>query len=480
MQLPNKNGASGRRESMFASLYSRMVQPLVEPKRYGGFAQRFRLSLEPESWPAERLAGEQFAALSRLLVHAKQTSPFYAERFAAAGFDPERMHCPEELARVPALTRGDLQMSLAGICSSNYRRDQLELSHSGGTTTIPVPILRDYESVRQKHALQARFNSWAGMWPGDRVMYLWGAQSDYAENPSLRWQFFERYVLRATWLQASHLDESVFAEYRRRLNHFRPKILYGYPTPLAMFARYLRDNHLDFHQPQAVICTAEPLAHRRAVIHDVFGVPVFEHYGAREFGMIAAECELHSGLHLNPLSSYVEFVPVDGASREGLHEMYVTDLLNYGMPLIRYRVNDCALLPLESCACGRAYPVIRELAGRTSTLFRLRNGRIVLGVSLSRKLAEVCPKLQRLQVIQHDLDRFTLKYVPSSEFGPGDLNSLRQYLNEFFGIPLEWTFERVSDIPREKSGKTRLCISQGAVDGEHSESASDHHAVGRP
>jgi phenylacetate-CoA ligase len=162
----------------------------------------------------------------------------------------------------------------------------------------------------------------------------------------------------------------------------------------------------------------------------------------------------------------VEFVPVDGASREGLHEMYVTDLLNYGMPLIRYRVNDCALLPLESCACGRAYPVIRELAGRTSTLFRLRNGRIVLGVSLSRKLAEVCPKLQRLQVIQRDLDRFTLKYVPSSEFGPGDLNSLRQYLDEFFGIPLEWAFERVSDIPREKSGKTRLCISQGLDDDE--------------
>ena len=76
--------------------------------------------------------------------------------------------------------------------------------------------------------------------------------------------------------------------------------------------------------------------------------------------MVGAECEMHQGMHLNPSAVFVEFMPLQGAEEEGLHEILVTDLLNYGMPLIRYRINDCAILAPNPCRVRARVSVDQE------------------------------------------------------------------------------------------------------------------------
>jgi phenylacetate-CoA ligase len=443
--------------------YTSVIYPCLHREIYGGLARRLRQLKQRERMSVEENQEWQWQDLIALLHHAQESSPFYKKRFQDAGVRVQDLRTPQSLAKIPPLTRDDLRHHLEEIYSRRFRREDLKAAATGGTTDTPVPILRSAESLPWKYAVQLRFNAWAGFLPGDKVFYLWGARQDYNENPSWRWHLYDRYLMRQVWAPTSLFNEQVLESIRQQWNAFRPRIVYAYPTPLALFCEYLARSGRKIHRPHTIICTAEPLvASQRAAIQQAVDCPVFEHYGSRDFGMIAAECEEHQGLHLNPAAAFVEFRPLHGSEESRLHEIFVTDLFNYGMPLIRYQINDCALLGSERCACGRGYPRIQQIAGRTTDNFVLSNGDVVPGVSLTNRVIQVCPGIKKIQVIQEALCEFRVRYVAGGGFVRDDLERLQQKLNTYFGESAHWSFERTEEIPREKSGKTRFCISRVA------------------
>jgi phenylacetate-CoA ligase len=440
--------------------YLHTIIPWLHPETYGGLAKRMRHYRELERNSIEKNRELQWQALVQLLIHAYNTSPFYRRRFDETGIKPERDLSPGDFARIPPLTRDDIRASLSELRSTKFATEDLKQAATGGTTDTPVPILRSAESIREKNAVQLCFNSWAGFRPGDKVFYLWGANQDFAQNPSWRWRLYDRYLMRQVWAPTSLFNEAVLESYRESLNRFKPRVIYAYPTPLALFCEYLRDSGRPFYRPATTICTAEPLLDsQREIIERMLGCRVFEHYGSREFAMIAGECERHRGLHLNTAAAYVEFLPIEGSDVDGLQELLVTDLLNFGMPLIRYKVNDCTVLGDTECPCGRGFPLLRQITGRMTDVFHLPNGDVVPGVALTNRVLKVCPGLKKIQVVQEALSHFVVRYVPGPEFGEGDLDSLTSNLRKFLPEDVKWTFERVEDIQRERSGKTRFCIS---------------------
>lgn len=441
--------------------YTNGVYPLTQPSSWIGMRSRMKKLEEEERVPPATARERQWNRLLKMLGHAAKTSPFYRDRFAEAGVQVDQIQSPDDLKKIPVLTREDLRKNLSNIYSRQFGREELLEAATGGTTDTPVPILRSPHSIQWKTAVQWRFNAWAGMLPGDKVFYLWGARQDYKENPSWRWRLYERHLMRRVYAPTSLFNEEVLESYRVMLNLSRARIMYAYPTPLALFCEYLQASRKPFHHVASAICTAEPLiADQRRVIEEVLDCPLFEHYGSREFGMIAGECENHSGMHLNSVAAYFEYLPIEGADIEGLQEVLVTDLLNDGMPLIRYRANDCVIPSDTACPCGRGYPLIQRVVGRTADLFQLANGDRVPGVSLTNRVLKVCPGLKKVQIIQETINDFHIRYVPGSEFAAGDLDMLRSNLRRFLPDDLNWTFEQVAEIPREHSGKTRFCISR--------------------
>jgi phenylacetate-CoA ligase len=131
------------------------------------------------------------------------------------------------------------------------------------------------------------------------------------------------------------------------------------------------------------------------------------------------------------------------------------------MPLIRYRVNDCAYVGDPKCPCGRAYPLVKSIVGRTADLFYLPDGSIVPGISLQNRVLQVCPELEKIQVVQNTLQDFTVRYVAGQNSISDGLAVLKKNLQKFFPSQgLHWTFEQVEEIERERSGKTRFCVSK--------------------
>jgi len=449
-----------KQKNWLSGVYVSIVYPLTEPKSCRGLGARLRRYRQLEGLSLDANRELQWRALMRLLQHAYDTSPFYRRRLDGAGLRPSEISSPTDLRQIPVLTRDDIRDRLPELSSRQYRQDELVSAATGGTTDTPVPILRSLDSVREKFALLWQFNRWAGFRPGDKVLYLWGARQDFSENPSWRWRLYDRFLMRRFWAPTSLFNEKVLESYRQTLNRFRPRIIYAYPTPLTLFCEFLLSCGRPHHRPISAICTAEPLlASQRQFIERALGCPVFERYGSREFGMIAAECEHHCGLHLNPAAAYIEYMPMQGSDVKGLHEILVTDLLNYGMPLIRYRVNDCVVPRESGCPCGRGLPLLGRIEGRTTDTFRLATGDVVPGVALTNRVLKVCPGLQKVQVIQDTTADFRIRYVAGVGFEATDLDHLRSNLRNFFPADVRWAFERVPDIEREPSGKTRFCIS---------------------
>ena len=448
-------------------LHTRVLLPLLANERHQNLSRRLREFASYEQLSLEQNHDLQRKRLVRLLQYAYANTRFYRNRFDAVGFDPNRTFTAADVARIPALTRDDIKNHCAEMCSRKYESRELTVSATGGTTDTPVKFYRDKESLRDKTALQLCLNTWANMHPGDKVFHLWGARSDYAQSPSWRWRFYDRYIMRNFWAPTSLMNPEVNESYRQALNQFKPKVIYAYPTPLAIFCEHVLESRRPIHRPTAVVCTAEALLDdQRETIERVFDQKIFEHYGSREFGMIAAECKAHSGLHVATPAVYLEYIPLEYDENSEINELFVTDLLNYGMPLIRYRVNDCVVPATGQCACGRGFPRIQKIIGRTTDVFRLRDGSTVPGVALTNRVLQVCPGLKKMQVIQEELDRFRIRYVPDDGFNQNVFNLLRENLNKFFPQQVHWEFEKVLEIEREKSGKTRFCICKVGVNSD--------------
>lgn len=440
--------------------YAGSVLPLTQPQQYRGFAGRLRRYEELERQSAAQNRDYQWSQLKQLLEHAYGTSPFYRDRLNRAGIRPRDVENQEDFQRIPIMTRDEIRENLPEMKSRSFAADELFSAATGGTTDTPVPIVRDLESLREKSAVQWSFSRWAGFEPGDKVFYLWGARQDFAQDPNWRWRLYDRRLMRRVWAPTSPLNDEVMESYRKTMNRFKPRVIYAYPTPLSLFCEYLQSSNLPYWRPKTAISTAESLhPHQRERIERVLECPVFERYATREFGTIAADCERQQGMHLNPAAAYVEQIPVKG-SEDGLSEIVVTDLLNYAMPLIRYRINDCVIPAAVSCDCGRGYPLLGKITGRTADVFWLANGDAVPGVALTNRVLQICPGLRKIQVTQWAVDDFEVKYVPGPSFAAEDLGRLQTNLNRFFPSQVRWTFEPVPEIEREKSGKTRFCISR--------------------
>jgi phenylacetate-coenzyme A ligase PaaK-like adenylate-forming protein len=97
-------------------------------------------------------------------------------------------------------------------------------------------------------------------------------------------------------------------------------------------------------------------------------------YAATETGGIAAECALHTGMHLFEDLVLAEVVDADGRPvPPGVtgDRLLVTVLFSRTLPLIRYELTDRVRLATKPCPCGRPFRLLAAVEGRTDDLLRL-------------------------------------------------------------------------------------------------------------
>ncbi len=379
------------------------------------------------------------------------------------GFEPANFRELADLVQLPILTKNDIQQCRDQLVSSEFQHSDLIKNQTGGSTGEPISFFLDRDRLCARHAATWRHNQWAGLDEGDRLALVWGgsAGSTHARGNGTR--FAPSYwVNRCTWIPPTFLRYR-FREFNDQLKRFRPKVIQAYARSLALFARYLKDHGIQAYSPKSIITSAETLTDEdRQLIESVFSAPVFNRYGCREFSVVASECEQHDGLHIMAEGLYVE-VLVDGrpAADGELGKIVVTDLLNRGMPLIRYEIGDMGALDHSPCPCGRGLPRLRRLEGRVTDFLMGTDGRLVSGVFLATYLIAECPQLGRIQIVQNekDLVQFVIDGDASVPINPELSMFLIEQGKKYLGDEMQISVQREPICVQLASGKVRYCRS---------------------
>ena len=442
---------------VYEHLFRRAVYPFYESGLKRRSTLRYLAEYEQNQWlPAERIQAMRWEKLQTLIAHCWQRVPFYRDHWGRAGMsDPSEIRSLEDYARLPVLTKRNLREESERLKADSYR-DDLLYKTTGGSTGEPVTIGYTRESYERRTAVMLRGYRWAGAPLGRHVLFLWGHDPDgQSLKERLHHAAFNRRILNAYMM-----GERNMAAYADAIDADRPRTLVGYVAPLVRLAKWLDAQGRRVHAPEALICAAEPLyPHHRVLLERVFGCRVHNTYGCREVMLIASECGVCEGLHVNADHLHVELG--DPVFADGHHdvprETLITDLHNYGMPLMRYANGDIATERHGGGACGRGLPLLASVDGRQMDALRTPEGRFV-GEFLEY-LVFATPGIVRFQAAQHSIDTIDVTVVRGEGFRETSLDTLRERFRQTCGDTTRLTFHFADDIPLTPTGKLRVAIS---------------------
>ncbi len=448
-----------------ADFYTRCISSLLFPlqeRLKGHDTVRVHNELEQSQWwPAERIAQFQLQRLQRLLGLAARHVPYYRDLFQRLDFRPEELSSAADLARLPLLNKAEIRAHGEAMKSTQARG--LARFNTGGSSGEPLIFWIGKERVSHDVAAKWRATRWWGVDIGDPEIVVWGSPVELGAQDRLRGlrdKLMRTHLLPAFEMSPARLDEFV-----ARIRALRPRMLFGYPSSLALIARHARERGvaLDDLGIKVAFVTAERLYEaQRADIAQVFGCPVANGYGGRDAGFIAHQCPA-GGMHLTAEDIIVEIVDEQGqavaAGQAG--EVVVTHLATADFPFIRYRTGDVASLDDAVCACGRGLPLLKEIHGRTTDFIIAADGTVMHGLALIYVVRDV-PGVANFKIIQEDRLRTRVQLVTGAGFADESLAAIRAGMTQRLGEGVEIVVERVADIPRERSGKHRYVVSRVA------------------
>ncbi|MBN1505111.1 MAG: phenylacetate--CoA ligase family protein [Candidatus Eisenbacteria bacterium] len=419
--------------------------------------------------PREELLSRQWEKLRKVVKAAYESCPYYTELLDGIGMKPGDIKTPADYARIPFLTKAVIRKRAKDMLARGADTSKLVESGTAGTTDMPITFYRTREVGQEKWAQTASFNRWYGWDVGDPVAFLWGAAMDIYKPMSLRGRVKKFLINQDVLLPTVPLTEQELAHHWKTLERFAPRVIQGYPVPLYLLARHVKEagGRLDLPDLAAIVATAEPLYdYQRELVEEMFPCKVYDRYGARETGLISQECAAERALHINTEGVYLEIIADGRPAEEGeTGEVIVTDLHNTTMPFLRYQLGDVAALSTRACSCGSGLPIMHSITGRVGDLVVLPNGVVVPGFWFPARLVKYVPNaVEQLQVIQEEPLRFTIKYVPGANFSRNDMAKMQEMFVILFGKEPRADWVVVDDIPRDRSGKTRVCISKVSAD----------------
>jgi len=437
---------------MHPLLVRRLTYPYFQ-WRMGRRVEERVAELERSQWEApDRLRQVQWAKLRKLLVHAAARVPYYRTLFRDLDLRIEEMQAPEDLARIPLLTKHAVRDRGAQLVAEGAVR--LSRRRTSGSTGIPLQTFIDAPCWEWWLAAERRSRRWWGVEVGDRDALLTTSRSGG------RGRLKRYHLLNEGVFTALDLSDQAMGELYRRLVRFRPTFLRGFPTMLAQFAQFIlgRYGSAEGLRLKAAFTTAEVLyPDQRSVIAAAFQCPVVNEYGSSENWLVAAECP-HGRMHVMAENVYVEARPV-GANGRGPSEIILTDLNNYGMPFIRYAIGDLGAPLGEHCPCGRGLPLLDLKGGRTADLAVTPEGRYLDESVFCRIFEEIGPgRVRQFRIIQEALGRFTVLVAADRDGGLTEI--VGADFRRILGPGVLVDVRIVPEIPRESSGKLRRFVSR--------------------
>jgi len=407
----------------------------------------------------------QLDKLNNILTHAYGHIPYYRTLFDNLNIvenDKVIFNSIEEMTKIPFLTKSIIREEKENLYSDDSNHRASFSNTSGGSTGEPVVFIQDAEYTMSNSLHTELAYSWRGKDLYDDMVVIWGAERDiFSGKRPLRSKLEDIYLNRII-LNSFAMSEDDMREYIRVLNKKRPKLIKAYAQSIYELAKFAKYNKIEVKVQQAIHLAAGTVYDSmRELIEEVFQCKAYNYYGSREVGSIASECIMQNGLHIMQEHTLLEVINSEGnpckAGEQG--EIVVTTLANYSMPLIRYKIGDVGIIQeYKPCTCGCTYSKLSKIVGRTTDIFKTKDGKKIDGEYFTH-LFYFCEWIEQFQVIQNNLDEIIIKIVKNSDVVASDIIIIEEKIKLVMGADCKVIFDYVEDIPKTLTGKFRYTIS---------------------
>lgn len=336
---------------------------------------------------------------------------------------------------------------------------------TGGTTGVPLKLVRSPESVVAEQACQDEGVRQLGLDPRKARMAV--LRGDDIKDPSDASPPYWIHAMGGKRLifSSNHLSEHTAAHFIEALRAFRPDLLWVYPTTLEALCLLVQKTGAKLHVP-AVMSSSEVLSSDVwRFAERLLGCRVFDRYGQAERVACAHAFSVEE-YRFVPGYAHVELIVDSQDESSVFYEIVGTSLWNTAMPLVRYRTGDLIRLP-------RSYgerEIAEIIAGRRSfegvigrvndVLLDQAGSRVLTGVN---QIPRGVSNLMRLQVVQETASKVMLKVLPGPGFSDADAEQLLR--NARLKIPesIVVEVELVNELLKTKSGKTPFVVHGSEV-----------------
>lgn len=427
--------------------------------------------LAHEFAPPRAIALGQWEALQRLVAFCAAQVPYYRSLFRRIGLSPAALRAPDDLRRLPMLTKTEVQARADDLRSEHLPPGQRAagISATSGSTGQPVTVHQSSASVRMFSLLKQREYRWfrwdplavqAALRPArDLPPGAAGQPIDLGERCGLgRWHRIDPQLLTGPFhgFQRANPIEAQ----KQFLAEVRPAYLIAQPADLEHLAlAYQREAPPD--SLRGLLGVAQELTEgMRAIIETSLGVPLHQNYGLNEVGLVACRCPEAGRYHVHAEHCLVEIVDEDDRPcRPGERgRLLVTALNNAAMPLLRYDTDDLAEAVEGPCPCGRTLPSFGRILGRYRRTVGLPPGSFERVIAVQHALKDMPPEiggdLRQYQLHQYREGPWELRVVSAAPLPEAfDERLQRAWAEMRIGSPALLRIRRVAEIPRPPGGK---------------------------
>ncbi|MEW6347431.1 MAG: AMP-binding protein [Thermodesulfobacteriota bacterium] len=361
---------------------------------------------QEETFNADQRRDYQERFLCDIVSHAYASGTPLKLAMDSRGMKPQDVRTVEDLGQIPVIKKKDLSEAqkqnppFGGFCTVPIH-ELLRVHQSPGPIYDPVGKVRDY--WRWKTALYS-----VGFRPGDLVV------NTFAYHLTPAGHMFEEGVseLGATTVPTGVGNTETQVDIMKNLG------VTGYigtPSFLSAIITRASDMGINFRNDcnlQIGLLLAEmvPESMRKRFRND-YGIVGRQAYGTADVGCVSYECPAVSGMHVhydvivqicNPETGEVLALGEPG-------EVVVTSN-NKIYPLVRFGTGDLSSLTEEPCACGRTFPRLTRIMGRTDQVTKVKG--MFVHPSQVQRVIDAHPEVARGRLVvsrPKDQDVMTLE-----------------------------------------------------------------------
>ena len=323
--------------------------------------------------------------IKKAIQHAMK-SAFYKKHFANISIDD--IKSMDDFIKLPFTDKEDLREAYPLGLQAVGDEEIVRIHSSSGTTGTPVIIPYTRKDVEDWAVMFKRCYETAGCTSLDRIHItpgygLWTAGIGFQAGAELLGAL-------AIPMGPGNTDKQIKMMIDLKSTVICATSSYALLLAEEIEKRGVRDK---IHLRKGVIGSERWGDKMRQRIAGELGVELYDIYGLTEiYGPgIGIDCIHNSGMHMWTDYLYYEIIdPKTGKLvPEGeTGEIVITTLQKEGAPLIRYRTHDLTRAIPGKCACGREYPRIDRIIGRSDDMVKVR-GAIIYPSRVDELLAAI-------------------------------------------------------------------------------------------